>query len=270
MAPSIVQYRDPYSDLIRYGQYKGRCDTRSQRCKHRRYHVTTHCRYCRVLPYEPSRLKWEYTAQPTLEKRLGTLIMELQKYTCDKVPELGPSETELLTEPTSLKKQQLLPLKPPDMKAPNQRYLTAGNPHTWSSRQYVYDSRDLREQLTRNTNYARSDRRTEYFAHKKEAPIEHSQYSRKLDARVKEHSRRRDYSRRKEDSKVANKEYLRLHKYSFPDLIDEHPETAESSDLFACYESFPSPASASSPLLRAKDHVTRIASLFCPEAWTRS
>lgn len=47
--------------LIRFGKYKGRADTRSQRCMRRtcNHKPSPGCPYCKSLPFEPSNLRHE-------------------------------------------------------------------------------------------------------------------------------------------------------------------------------------------------------------------
>lgn len=66
--------------VIKYGKYKGRSDTRGQRCLHppcNRRGIPS-CRYCKALPYESSNLKTESKPEEVsnLADRLG-LILEL-------------------------------------------------------------------------------------------------------------------------------------------------------------------------------------------------
>lgn len=58
----LVQQKPPSMlKLIRYGKFKGKSDTRSQRCLHPSCNskMVPNCSFCRALPYESSRLKSE-------------------------------------------------------------------------------------------------------------------------------------------------------------------------------------------------------------------
>lgn len=74
--------------VIKYGKYKGKSDTRAQRCLHTSFNERRFpCRYCKSLPYELSKLKTECKPEELahLDNKLGfTLDLLIKSPEMDK------------------------------------------------------------------------------------------------------------------------------------------------------------------------------------------